>query len=172
MKFQLRPATVEDLGQILEIYNDEIIHGTANWHEKPKTLDIYTLWYQNLLKDNYPMWVAYDPEQQRVAGYAYYSDFRPLIGYRHTVEHSVFISPDYKRQGLGIALMQCIIDSAIEQKRHVMVGAIDSENQASIVLHERLGFVQTGYMPQVGTKFGVWRDLVLMQRMLSDASEI
>ncbi len=46
---------------------------------------------------------------------------------------------------------------------HVMVAAIDHENQASIVLHEKLGFKQTGYMPEVGQKFGKWRDLVLMQ---------
>ena len=47
-----------------------------------------------------------------------------------------------------------------------MVAAIDHENQASMVLHEKLGFVQTGYMPQVGQKFGQWRDLVLMQLLL------
>ena len=50
---------------------------------------------------------------------------------------------------------------------HVMVAAIDSENTGSIVLHQQLGFIQTGYMPQVGQKFDKWRDLVLMQLQLS-----
>ena len=48
-----------------------------------------------------------------------------------------------------------------------MVGAIDHENHASIALHEKLGFKQTGYMPEVGQKFGQWRDLVLMQLNLN-----
>ena len=60
-----------------------------------------------------------------------------------------------------------LIHHAQQQKIHVMVAAIDHANQASIVLHEKLGFVQTGYMPQVGQKFGQWRDLVLMQLILN-----
>ena len=47
-----------------------------------------------------------------------------------------------------------------------MVGAIDAENEASIGFHERLGFVETARMPQVGCKFGRWLDLVLMQRTI------
>jgi phosphinothricin acetyltransferase len=50
-----------------------------------------------------------------------------------------------------------------------MVAAIDSENTSSIRLHEKLGFVQTAYMPQVGQKFGQWRDLVLLQLNLDRA---
>ena len=48
----------------------------------------------------------------------------------------------------------------------MMVAAIDHVNTGSILLHKKLGFKQTGYMPQVGKKFGVWRDLVLMQLQL------
>ena len=54
---------------------------------------------------------------------------------------------------------------------HIMVAAIDSENTGSIVLHQQLGFIQTGYMPQVGQKFGQWRDLVLMQLQLSRSKQ-
>ena len=75
--------------------------------------------------------------------------------------------PNYARQGLGKALMQQLIHLATQQHMHVMVAAIDSENMGSIVLHQQLGFIQTGYMPQVGQKFGKWRDLVLMQLQLS-----
>ena len=63
--------------------------------------------------------------------------------------------------------MQKLIEHARKQNRHVMVAAIDSENSGSIYLHAKLGFQQTGYMPQVGQKFGQWRDLVLMQLILN-----
>lgn len=62
--------------------------------------------------------------------------------------------------------MQQLIHLATQQHMHMMVAAIDSENRGSIVLHEQLGFIQTGYMPQIGQKFGQWRDLVLMQLQL------
>jgi phosphinothricin acetyltransferase len=102
---------------------------------------------------------------RKIAGYAYYSAFRSITGYRQSIEHSVFIDPKL-RQGLGKALMQQLIHLATQQHMHVMVAAIDSENMGSIVLHQQLGFVQTGYMPQVGQKFGQWRDLVWMQLQL------
>ncbi|RKG34205.1 N-acetyltransferase [Acinetobacter guerrae] len=169
MDFQLRPATQHDLEQILAIYNHEILTGTANWNDQAKSLETYTQWFEQLQQDQYPMWIAYDPMLQRVAGYAYYAAFRSISGYKHTVEHSVFISSEYKRRGLGKTLMNQIIELAIAQGFHIMLGAIDSENKASIVLHERLGFIQTGYLPQVGQKFGQWRDLVFMQRQLDEA---
>ena len=50
---------------------------------------------------------------------------------------------------------------------HVMGAGVGHANQASIALLEKFGFVQTGYMPQVGQKFGQWRDLVLMQLLLN-----
>ena len=51
---------------------------------------------------------------------------------------------------------------------HVMIAAVESENQGSIALHERLGFVQTGRLPQVGAKFGRWLDLTFLQLNLDD----
>ena len=64
--------------------------------------------------------------------------------------------------------MQQLVHLAKQQQMHIMVAAIDSENMGSIMLHEQLGFVQTGYMPQVGQKKGTWRDLVWMQLQLSN----
>ncbi|MFM8865543.1 MAG: N-acetyltransferase family protein, partial [Limnohabitans sp.] len=53
-------------------------------------------------------------------------------------------------------------------KLHVMVAAIEAGNNASIRLHQRLGFEQTGLMPQVGSKFGRWLDLAFLQLRLDD----
>ena len=102
----------------------------------------------------------------RIAGYADYAAFRNFSGYRRTVEHSVYIAPDYARQGLGKRLLLQLIAHAQSRNVHVMVAGIDHGNAASIALHRQLGFAQTGYMPQVGQKFGEWRDLVLMQLRL------
>jgi len=55
--------------------------------------------------------------------------------------------------------------------KHVMVAGIEAQNHTSIHLHETLGFVTTGQMPQVGTKFGRWLDLTFMQLQLDERSE-
>ena len=169
MDFQLRPATQYDLEQILAIYNHEILTGIANWNDQPKSLETFTQWFEQLQQDHYPMWIAYDLVKQRVAGYAYYASFRSIRGFRQTIEHSIFISPEYQGRGLGKSLLKQLIALAQEQALHIMIGAIDRENKGSIALHERLGFVQTGCLPQVGQKFGQWRDLVFMQLQLDIA---
>ena len=166
MDFQIRPAQKKDLEQILNIYNTEISNGTATWNDQEKSLDDFHHWFNTLIAQQFPLFVAEDLESKRIAGYADYSSFRQITGFKQTVEHSVFIHPDFTRQGLGKALMLKLIDHAKQNHIHVMVAAIDHGNKASIVLHEKLGFKQTGYMPQVGQKFGQWRDLVLMQLIL------
>lgn len=168
-QYQIRFATLEDLKQILTIYNAEISTGTANWNDQTVSLTQYQLRFQDLQQQQFPMIVVEDLQHKKVVGYAYYAAFRSIAGYRQTIEHSVFIDPSYARQGLGKALMLQLIHLATQQQMHIMVAAIDSGNTGSIVLHQQFGFVQTGYMPQVGQKFGQWRDLVLMQLHLQQA---
>jgi phosphinothricin acetyltransferase len=64
--------------------------------------------------------------------------------------------------------MSNLIDLARESGKHTMVGAVDGENEASLRFHERLGFVEVGRMPELGAKFGRWRDLVLLELRLDD----
>lgn len=66
--------------------------------------------------------------------------------------------------------MSALIDEARASGKHTMVAAVDGGNEASIRLHERLGFVEVGRMPELGAKFGRWQDLVLLQLRLDDRS--
>jgi phosphinothricin acetyltransferase len=67
---------------------------------------------------------------------------------------------------LGRALLEAIVVSAKADQRHALIGVIDAENQASISLHESLGFQLVGTLPQVGFKFGRWLDAVMYQLTL------
>ncbi len=163
MNFKIRQAQSADIPHIMQIYNHEIENGLATWNDQTKTLDEYQQWFADLEQYNFPLFVAEECESKAIAGYAEYSSFRNFNGYKYTVEHAVYIAPKFARQGLGKALMHELIKHAKHHDIHVMVAAIDHENTGSIHLHEQLGFKQTGYMPQVGQKFGMWRDLVLMQ---------
>jgi L-amino acid N-acyltransferase len=163
LPFVIRPAESRDLAAIQAIYNPEVQHGFSTWNEQPFDLAYFENMLTHFTAQNFPFFVVEDTEQQKIAGYADYSSFRSFTGYRHTVEHSVYVSPEYAGRGLGKLLLQSLIDYAKQHDVHVMVAGIDHENKVSIHLHEKLGFKHTGYMPQVGKKFGLWRDLVLMQ---------
>ena len=163
MTFSIRPAVPSDLQRIQAIYNHEVLHQVANWNDQAFDAAHFQQWFKNLQDNHFPLFVIVDSETQQIAGYADYSSFRSIVGFKHTVEHSIFIAPEYARRGLGKTLLQHLIDHARDHAVHVMVAAIDHENIGSIKLHEKLGFEHVGYMPQVGQKFGQWRDLVLMQ---------
>ncbi len=92
--------------------------------------------------------------------------FRPREGYRLTAEHSVYVDPAAQRRGIGKALLKRLVDIAADMKLHVLVGVIDGDNAASIALHEKLGFHVAGRLPEAGTKFGRWLDLVFVARVL------
>ncbi len=62
--------------------------------------------------------------------------------------------------------MAVLIERARAIGKHVMVAGIEANNVGSVRLHERLGFVHTGTLKQVGMKFGKWLDLTFMQLTL------
>lgn len=164
----IRDALPADVAALREIYNDAVAHTTAIWNETMVDETNRLAWLQDRLGRGYPVLVATDA-QDRVLGYASFGDWRAFEGFRHTVEHSVYVHRDARGSGIGRQLMQALIGRARSLGKHVMVAAIEAGNTASIGLHEQLGFVCTGRMPQVGTKFGRWLDLVFMQLQLDEA---
>ena len=165
----IRDATEQDLPAIRDIYNDAVLNTTAIWNEQLVDLANRQAWFTARQAQRYPILVAVDNDE--VTGYASFGDWRPFEGYRYSVEHSVYVRNDQRGKGLGPRLMQALIERARAGGKHVMVAAIESSNQASLRLHERLGFSTTGQMPQVGIKFGRWLDLTFMQLTLNPGAE-
>jgi len=160
----IRDATAADLPEILAIHNDAVLTTTAIWNETAVDLENRSAWFTERTRSGYPVLVAEDAE--RVIGYATFGDFRPAEGYRHTVELSVYVGPDRRGNGVGAALLASLIERARLLGKHVIVAGVESSNDRSLRLHERLGFVRVGCLKEVGTKFGRWLDLTFMQRTL------
>ena len=160
----IRDATETDLPIIRDIYNDAVEHTTAIWNETLVDLDNRIAWYQARKARGFPVLVA--ERDGRVLGYASYGDWRAFDGYRHTVEHSVYVDKDARGAGAGKKLMQALIAHATEAGMHVMIAGIEAENMASISLHAGLGFKMVGRFSEVGIKFGRWLDLACMELRL------
>lgn len=170
MPYHIRDAVPADLPAICDIYNDAVLNTTSIWNEQAVDLANRQAWFSARHAQGYPVLVMAAADEQ-VLGYASFGDWRPFDGFRHTVEHSVYVRNDQRGNGLGPRLMEALVVRAREAGKHVMVAAIESGNAASIHLHERAGFITTGQMPQVGTKFGRWLDLTFMQLTLNPGSE-
>jgi phosphinothricin acetyltransferase len=164
------PAQEADLPGILAIYNDAVQNTTAIWNETLVDLTNRRAWLADRTAQGFPVLVFHDSNGE-VVGYASYGTWRTIEGFRHTVEHSVYVRSDQRGQGIGPLLMEALIAYARKAGLHMMVAAIESGNTASIRLHERLGFVTTGQMPEVGRKFDRWLDLTFMQLKLETSHD-
>lgn len=157
----LRDATAHDLPGILAIYNHAVLHSTAIWNDTPTDLANRSAWLADRRAKSYPVIVAVEADE--VLGYASFGDFRPFDGFRISVEHSVYVAEHARGRGLGGKLVEALFEPARAIGKKVMIGGITGGNTASLTLHTRLGFVETGRMPGIGTKFGQRLDLVFMQ---------
>lgn len=165
----LREAVSSDLPDILEIYNDAIIHTTSVYQYQPQTLEMRRVWLEEKRVKNLPVIVACIDD--RVVGFASYGPFRAWPAYKYTAEHMVYVHPAFRKRGIARLLMEEIIALAQKNQLHTLVAGIDSDNEVSIRLHESLGFTTIARFHAVGFKFGKWLDLIFMQRIFETPHE-
>lgn len=163
---RIRDAISHDVEGILAIYNDAVAHTTAIWNEVQVDKANRAAWLADRQRAGYPVLVAVEENNEVVVGYATFGDWRAWDGYRHTVEHSVYVRKDRRGAGVGKTLVIALIERARRLGKHVMVAGIEAQNVTSIRLHEKLGFEQVGHLKEVGTKFGKWLDLAFLQLTL------
>lgn len=151
---------------ILAIFNDAIINSTALYDYKPRTIEMINSWFDVKLRGEYPV-VGIEDESGELMGFGSYGVFRSWPAYKYSVEHSVYVDARFRRRGVGCKILSQLIEEARTQDYHLLIGAIDSANQASVAFHEKLGFSYCGTLPEVGFKFGRWLDLSFYQLRLN-----
>lgn len=153
-----------DLEPITNLINQQIISSTALYDYYPRSLETQKIFLEEKLEKGFPIFVAEDHNQ--FLGFAYYSEFRFRDAYKFTVEHSIYLTTDAIGKGIGKKLMLQLISTAKLQNKHSMIGVIDSENESSILFHEKLGFEKVGFIKDSGFKFNRWLHSVFMQKIL------
>lgn len=161
----LRDATVLDVPSIRAIYADHVSHGLASFELEPPSAEEMRQRFEAVKAVGLPYLIA--EQAGEIVGYSYATPYRPRPAYRHTVEDSVYVRSDQAGRGIGHRLLGELIARVEQGDWRQMVAIIgNSENRASIALHERLGFRLVGVLESVGFKHGRWLDTVLMQRRL------
>lgn len=160
----IREATAQDLQQILDIYNDAIIHTTAVYSEIPQTLAMRIDWFKGRKDSNFPVIVT--ELNGVVVGFGSYGDFRSWPCYRFTAEHSVYIHNAYRGLGISKMLIKELLLHAKNAGLHALIAGIDSENIVSLNLHYAFGFVKVAHFKEVGFKFNRWLDLIFLELLL------
>jgi phosphinothricin acetyltransferase len=162
----IRRAERSDVPAMREIFNEVLRNSNSIYREVEVSLEERYSWFDEKIEHGFPIYGAYEGE--KLLGYAGYGTWRAAQGYRKSVELTIYVDSAHRGSGIGSKLMQTIIDDASLNGYHVMIGAIDSANQASIDFHKRFGFVESARMPEVALKNGEWLTLVFMQITLAN----
>ncbi len=165
--YEIRPATVADIPDIREIYNYYVTNSVVTFDEKRWTLRQWRDKFDHLAKLELPFLVAVSPSGQ-ILGYALVQPWAGKSAFRYTVENSIYLGHAAAGKGLGRALLEALIEACEEKGIREIVAVIsDKGADASIALHEKLGFTEVGRMGRVGFKFGRWLGTVYLQKSLS-----
>ncbi|HEY4139605.1 MAG TPA: GNAT family N-acetyltransferase, partial [Casimicrobiaceae bacterium] len=141
--FVVRDATAQDIPAIAAIYAHHVATGTASFELSPPTVDEMRDRFAACVRGDYPYLAA--ERGGRIIGYAYAGPYRARPAYRHTVENSVYIDANEVGGGIGSALLARLVAQCETRGFRQMIAIIGgAENAASIGLHAKYGFVETG----------------------------
>lgn len=166
---KLRAATPDDAAAIADIYAPFVTASSVSFETEPPGAEAMRARIEagGAL---YP-WIVGEDGDGSLLGYAYAARFRERPAYRFTVETSVYLRDGAAGRGLGRRLYEPLLATLEAQGFTQAIAAITLPNEASVRLHERLGFAPAGIYRQVGWKLGDWHDVGLWQRSLALAAE-
>jgi phosphinothricin acetyltransferase len=164
-ELHIRQAIEGDVPAIRDIYNYEVLHGTATFDIEPKSVENRLQWFRKIEP---PHCIVVAEEDGAVVGWGCLHPFHERAAYRYTVEDSVYVHHDDQGRGIGTLILSHLIELAREAGFHSIMAGMSEGNEASVRLHQRSGFEVVGVQREVGYKFERWIDVTWMQKMLGE----
>jgi L-amino acid N-acyltransferase YncA len=150
----IRPVRIEDAARICAIYNYHVTATVITFEEDP----VPEAEMARRIRETTQPWLVAEDDGV-LAGYANASAWKTRASYRHTVESSVYVDRCFQRRGHARRLYEALLGELRGRGVHAVVAGIALPNPASIALHQALGFIASGALPQVGRKFDRWVDV-------------
>ena len=155
----IRPANLNDIPQILEIYSYYVLNSIVTFEEEPPSLLEMKSRFEKVQVEKLPFLVV--EEEGEIHGYIYAYKYRERSAYRLTVESSLYVKHGSHGKGYGATLMKKLMAQLKDSGIKTMVAIVASPQ--SVTFHEKFGFRKVGALEKVGLKFGGWLDTTLLQ---------
>ncbi len=165
---RIQRAREEHLEAIRDIYNHEVLHGTATFDTEPVSLEERRAWLSRHDSDRHPALVATSADV--VLGWASLSPWSERRAYARSAEVSVYVHPDQRGRGVGKALLEAVIAAGRSGGLGVLLARVTSESEVSLRLHREHGFASVGTLRRVGEKHGRILDVEILELHLDEAA--
>lgn len=164
MEYQIIKAEKKHLRDILNIYNYYVENSTATYFTHLLSIQEMKnrVFFEN---KKYGTFIILNKINE-VIGYFILGQYNKKEGYDNTAEISIYIKPAYTKKGLGQLALEFLEKEAKKHNIHVLIGAVTEENNASIRLFEKLGYIKCAYFKEVGYKFGKILNDIYFQKIL------
>ncbi len=162
-KIIMRPVTLADAKAITDIYNHYISETTITFEVEPVTIEEMEGRIKEM-SSSFPYFVC--EEEGRILGYCYVHLWKQRAAYSNTLETTVYLDEKAVGRGIGSMMMRHLVEFCREQGYHALIACITEGNEASVRMHERLGFCKVSEYKEVGWKFGRWLGVVDMELIL------
>lgn len=170
MEYTIRVAVPEDAQAVHDIYGAYVDGEHVTFTVDNPSVESYREKIIHCL-EKYPFYIAEDAEG-KILGYICGSPLRPHDAYKWNVESTIVLAPDVpRRQGIATALYEKFMDTLTLQGYKFVYGVLVDSNEASIALHEALGFTRVGHFEKAGYKNGKWKGIIWMQKALGDLGD-
>ncbi|MFO7252036.1 MAG: N-acetyltransferase family protein [Actinomycetes bacterium] len=148
-----------DADQVLAIYQAGLDGGNASFETTAPSWEAFDAGKLPLHR-----YVAVEATTGQVVGWVAVSPVSGRCVYAGVVEDSVYVHPDHAGRGIGLALLNALIQSTEAAGVWTIEAGVFPENTASLRLHEKAGFRVVGTRHRLGRHHGRWRDVVLIER--------
>ena len=160
----IRPATVQDVPRLLEIYGPYVKNTAISFEYTVPSLAEFTQRFLGITAQ-FP-WLVWE-ENGTVLGYAYGSRPFEREAYQWSAEASIYLCPEACRKGIGKKLYAALEQLLQLQGFRKVYAIITMANEGSVAFHRAAGYRHTATMPDCGYKFGKWYGTVWMEKDLN-----
>lgn len=163
-------ASQNDSADIADIYAHYVLESSATFETEPPDGAEIGRRIGDIVDSGYPFLVVREGSG-RVVAFGYGHRYGPRIGYRYSVETTIYVRPDCVGRGIGGRLLTALVEACEQRGYRQAFAVIAASEPASVVLHARAGFRPVGTLTAAGWKHGEWIDVFLMQRQLGEGNE-
>src|SRR5688572_30172248 len=160
----VRSASAADTEAIARVYNYYVQNTVVTFEEEALSTETMAARVAEVQSLSLP-WLVADVDD-KVVGYAYANRWKVRSAYRYAVETTIYLEHGHEGRGVGKTLYAALLPILRARGIHAVIGGAALPNEASVALHEKLGFERVGTFREVGFKHGRWVDVAYWQLLL------